>query len=87
MLFSVKNPHIYQTNTSGHGINTRQQNKLHVPSVRLYSMQTGVYYSTAKVFNHLSQNIFKSQQLNIFKILLRDYLVKNTFYIEDFSFY
>jgi len=35
MLFAVKNPHIYRTNTSGHGINTRQQNKLHVTSVRL----------------------------------------------------
>jgi hypothetical protein len=52
-------------------MNTRQQKKLHVPSVRLYLKQRGVYYSTAKIFNHLPQNIFKSQQLNIFKILLR----------------
>jgi hypothetical protein len=28
MLFAVKNTHIYQTNTSAHGMNTRQQNKL-----------------------------------------------------------
>jgi hypothetical protein len=34
MLFVVKNPKIYQTNTSVHGRNTRQQNELHVPSVR-----------------------------------------------------
>jgi len=27
-LFAVKNPHIYQTNTSVHGMNTKQQNKL-----------------------------------------------------------
>ena len=35
MLFSVKNLNIYQTNTSVYGMNTRKQNKLHVPSVRL----------------------------------------------------
>jgi len=28
MLFAAKNPHIYQTNTSVRGMNTRQQNKL-----------------------------------------------------------
>jgi len=30
MLFSVKNPHIYQTNTHVHGMNLRQQNKPHM---------------------------------------------------------
>ena len=38
MLFAVKNTHMYQTNTSAHGMNSRQQNKLHMPSVRLSSM-------------------------------------------------
>ena len=77
MLFSVKNPHIYQSNTSVHGMNTRQQNKPRV-SVRLSL--------SVKIFNHLPQNIFKIyNNLHIFKILLRDYLVKNAFYfIEEF---
>jgi len=30
MLFAVKNPHIYRTNISVHGMNTRQQNKPHM---------------------------------------------------------
>ena len=38
MLFFVKNLNIYPTNSSLHGMNTRQQNKLHIPSVRLSSM-------------------------------------------------
>jgi len=38
MLFAVKNPHIYQTNTSAHGMISRQQNKLHMPLVRLSSL-------------------------------------------------
>ena len=43
MLFAVKNLNIYHTNTSVHGMNTRQQNKLHIPSVRLSSIQRCVY--------------------------------------------
>jgi len=35
ILFAIKNLNIYQTNSSVHGMNTRQQNKLHIPSVRL----------------------------------------------------
>ena len=31
MLFAVKNLNIYQNNPCGHAMNTRQQNKLHVP--------------------------------------------------------
>jgi hypothetical protein len=44
MLFVAKNPKNYQTNTSVHGRNTRQQDKLHVPSVRSSTIQRGVYY-------------------------------------------
>jgi len=89
MLFAVKNPHIYQTNSSVQCMNTRQQNKLHVPSVTLYSMQRGVYYSTIKKLNHLPQNIFKfHNSLNIFKILLRDHLVKMPFVsLRDFFYW
>ena len=46
MLFAVKNLNIYQTHSSVHGVNTRQQNKLHIPSVKLTSVQRVVYYSS-----------------------------------------
>jgi hypothetical protein len=39
MLFVVKNPNLYQTNNSIHNLKTRQQDKLHVSSVRLSSIQ------------------------------------------------
>jgi len=67
-------------------MNTRQQNKLHIPSVRLSSIQGGVYCSSVKIFNELPQNIFKyCNNIHTFKTLLRDYLVKNAFYsIEEF---
>jgi hypothetical protein len=69
-----------------HGMNTRQQNKLCIPSLRLSSIQRGVYYSSVKIFNQLPQNIFKyCNNIRTFKTLLRDYLVKNAFYsIEEF---
>jgi len=41
ILFAVKNLNICQTTSSVHGMNTRQQNKLHIHSVRLSSMQRG----------------------------------------------
>jgi hypothetical protein len=86
MLFVVKNPNIYQTNSSVHGRNTRQQNKLHVPPVIFSSIQRGDVYSSVKLFNQLPQNISKFRNnIHIFKILLRNYLVKNAFYsIEEF---
>ena len=59
MLFAVKNLNIHQTNSSVHGMNTAQHNKLHIPSVSLSSIQRGVHYSSAKVFNQLPQNILK----------------------------
>jgi hypothetical protein len=64
----------------------RQQNKLHIPSVRLSLIHRGVYYSSVKTFNQLPQNIFKyCNNIHTFKTLLRDYLVKNAFYsIEEF---
>ena len=70
MLFAVKNLNIYQTNFSVYGMNTRHKNKLHIPSVRLTSIQRSVYYSSLKLFNQLPQNIFTyCNSINTFKIL------------------
>jgi hypothetical protein len=86
MLFVVKNPNIYQTNSSVHGRNTKQQNKLHVPSVRSSSIQRDVFYSSVKIFNQLLKNISElHNNIHIFKTLIRNSLVKNAFYsIEEF---
>ena len=86
MLFAVKNLNFYQTNTSVCGMNTRQQNKLHISAVRLSSIQRDVYYSSVKIFNQLPQRIFKFHNyIHTCKTLLRDYLVRYAFYyIEEF---
>ena len=80
MLLAVKNLNICKTNSSVLGMNTRQQNKLHIPSVRLSSIQREVYYSSVKIFNQLPQSIFKyCNDIHTSKILLRDYLVEMPF--------
>jgi hypothetical protein len=53
MLFAVKSPYIYQTSTFVHDMNTRQQNKVHIPSVRLSSIQRDIYCSFVKIFSQL----------------------------------
>jgi len=67
-------------------MNTRQQNKLHIPLVRLPSIHRGFYYSSVKIFNKLPQNIFKyCNNIHTFKTLLKDCLVKDSFYsIQEF---
>jgi len=84
MLYAVSNLNIYQTNSFVLGMNTRQQNKLRIPLVRLSSIQRGVYYSSVKIFNQLPQNIVKyCNNVHTFKTLLRAYLVKNAFYSAE----
>ena len=76
-LFAVKNLNIYPTNSPVHGMNTRQQNKLHIPSVRISSIQGVVYNSSVEIFDQLPQNIFKyCNNIHTFKTLLKDYLAK-----------
>jgi hypothetical protein len=86
MLSAVKNLNIHQTNSSVHGMNTRHHNKLHMPLVRLSSIQRGFCYSSVKIFNQLPKNIFiYCNNICTFETLLRDYIVKNAFYsIEEF---
>jgi hypothetical protein len=65
-------------------MNPMQQSKQHISSVRLPSIQRGVYYSSVKIFNQLPQNIFKyCNNIYTFKTLLGDYLVKNAFYSTE----
>ena len=67
-------------------MNTKQQNKLHIPFLRPTWIHRYVYYSSVKIFRQLPQNIFKfCYNVHTFKTLLRDYFVENAFYsIEEF---
>ena len=66
---------------SDHGMNTRQENKLHIPSVRLFSVHLVSTVHLLKYltsYNKIYSNIVTTYKP--FKTLLRDCLVKNAFY-------
>ena len=78
------NPDVCQTNYTLHGINTRQTNKLHIPSMKLSAIQKGVLYSSITVFNALPSNIVDLQNnTSRFRNDLRRYLAMNVFYTVD----
>lgn len=86
MMFVLNNVDEFRTNSSVHGINIRCKIQLHVPSVRLSSVQKGVSYSSVKIVNSLPWNILKLQNDKlIFRSALRRYLLTHVFYsVEEF---
>jgi hypothetical protein len=83
-MFVVKNRNFYQANNDIHHINTRQFGQLHVSSVRISAIQSGVLYSSILVYNNLPQNIQKmSDNVKIFKRTLKSFLIVNAFYSID----
>jgi hypothetical protein len=80
MMSVVRNRYIYQTNNVIHNtsINTRQQEKLHVSSVRLSLIQRDVLYSSFIIYNNLLQIIqILKGNVNIFRQTLKNFLISN----------
>jgi hypothetical protein len=76
MMFIVRNCNIYQMNSAVHQIYTRQFGNLHVSSVRLSLIQRGVFYSSIRIFNNLTQNIqVLIDNVNIFRCTLKNFLI------------
>jgi hypothetical protein len=88
MMFVINNPDSFQSNSTIHCINMRQENQLHLPTVKFYSIQKGVIYETIKIFNTLPPNLLKhGTDRAAFRSVLRKFLVKNAFYsIDEFLF-
>jgi hypothetical protein len=80
MMFIVRNRNIYQMNSAGHQIYTRQFGNLHVSSVRLSLIQRGVFYSSIRIYNNLPQNIqVFIDNVKIFRHTLKIFLLSNAF--------
>jgi hypothetical protein len=81
MMFVVNNLDKFQLNSSVHGVNTRNRERLHRPLSHLSAYQSGVYYSCIRLFNRLPINIFiLKHNKNLFKRALRRYLLEHNFY-------
>jgi hypothetical protein len=81
MVMLIRNYNIYQTNNAIHHICTRQFEKIHVSSARLFMIQRGVLYSSITIYNNLPHNIQNlKDNVYIFRHTLKKFLLLNTFY-------
>jgi len=80
----LRNKNQFLVNFEIHHIDTRQQANFHQHSVNVTKCQKGVYYLGAKVFNMLPSYI-KTEFDNPkeFKVVLQNFLYKNSFYTLD----
>jgi hypothetical protein len=84
IMFVIRNTDICQTSGSLHGINTRQENKLRISSVKFSSIQKGVLYSSIKISSKLTSDIVElPNNTNRFQSAQRKYLVMSVFYSVD----
>jgi hypothetical protein len=79
-MFVINNPSYFQTNTSLHGIDTRQKSKLHKPLYKLSSIQKGIIYTAINVYNKPPFCIAQFQYNEVqFRNALKKYLLMHTF--------
>ncbi|PNF40377.1 hypothetical protein B7P43_G01597 [Cryptotermes secundus] len=86
-MFMVNNKDQFKFNSELYNRNTRYNNKkFHYPTCKLTVFQKGVYYHGITVFNWLPPNIRNlAQDVKHFKIVLRRFLLMNSFYsLEDY---
>jgi len=77
---------LYLFNSQVHKINTSQTSSLYLPSANLAMYQKGVYYSGINIYNHLPTTIKDlSGDKNKFKLVLKRYILHNSFYsLEEY---
>lgn len=57
MLFVTDNQNNFYTAWNVPGLNTRNKNKLYIPTANLYIFQKEITYSGIRIFNSLTNNI------------------------------
>jgi Reverse transcriptase (RNA-dependent DNA polymerase). len=57
LLFVINRSDMFEHTCEIHTINTRNRTNLHLPHLRLTTVQQGAYYSSIKVYNDLPSNI------------------------------
>ena len=78
----VDNLENFQTNSSIHGMDTRNKTQLHRPIANLTCFQKIVSYAGVKIFNSLPSSISNIRNDNLrFKVALPRYLMDHSFYL------
>ena len=81
MLFVIDNQNNFRSGLEVHGLNTRNRNKLYLPTSNLSVFQKGTTYSGIRLFNSLPGSIQNLRNDRVrFKNNLGSYLMTNSFY-------
>jgi hypothetical protein len=80
----VSNQESFQTNSSVHSINTRNEHHIHRPVANLSCFQKSAFYSSSRIFNSLPYSVtnLKNEKAQ-FKVALRRYLNAHSFHSVD----
>ena len=86
LMFVAKNTDLFKTNSAVHSFNTRFHYDLHIPAANLTVFQKGVWYSGAKIYNHLPLALKQlSHDTSKFKAALERFLLTISFYtLEEY---
>jgi len=89
ILFTVKNKPLFTPNNKIHKYKTRNNTKLHLPTVNITKYYKGPYILCLKAFNHLPQHIKNlANDMKSFKTSLTRFLYHHSFYsIEEYYEY
>jgi hypothetical protein len=84
-MFVAKNKDLFKTNAEVHSF-SRFQYDLHIPTANLTLFQKGVWYSGARIYNHLAPALKQlSHNTSKFKAALKRFLLANSFYtLEEY---
>ena len=81
VLFVIDNQNNFRSGLEVHGLNTRNRNKLYLPTSNLSVFQKGTTYSGIRLFNSLPGSIQNLRNDRVrFKNNLGSYLMTNSFY-------
>jgi hypothetical protein len=87
LLFVVTNKQLFLLNSQIYSVHTRHSDNLHLPQTGLALVQKGVAYSGCKIYNYLPLHIKNiSNNVPLFKSLLRKLLLQYVFYSVDGSY-
>ena len=86
LVFVNRNRELFLFDSDIHGINTRYNQNLHMPSTKLTMVQKGVLFSGSRTYNCLPLRIKAlSSDAKSFKSTLKRYLLEHVFYsLEEY---
>jgi hypothetical protein len=89
MNFILNNQEHFQTNSSIHSTDTKNKHHLHRPNANLSSFKKSTFYAGIRIFNRLPLSLISLKNENTkFKVALRKYLNRHTFYsVDEFFMY